>query len=529
MNAPPAELARGRRIPGTVAVFWAVIVIGTIASIISVSSGASTAYRDEQLHLTIARRITDSTGPGFQQLGTVWLPAPHLLLLPFVQNFWLWNTGIAAAILSTLCLGASGAALYRIGARLGFGRNARLIGVLVFVSSPGILYVFTTALTEPVLIAGMLCCFAGLARWMTSPRSLSAGELAVFAGIPLAVATMSRYEGWALIAGGTLFVAIVQLRKRQGFKRVVIMTSAFAALPIAAIAWWLSYNWALYGNPLEFINGQFSAAALQATITTGGLVTTKGNLGMSSWVYFWVLVQSFGAITLALAGVGAVILAAREGLSNRALLIWLTAVAMVFSLVSLATGQTVIYSDHTLPPGWWNTRYALSSAPFLALLIAYLCHTATEWMPALRHRGRPIALALALSLALQTCFMLAEPFTRVAVIAEVHDQQSSFSDMRGTLTWLGANYDGGKILIDESNNPFVLDLKLPLVDLVDYSAGADFIDARKSPASHARWIFLHEGEPADVVAASMAEDPARLSSYSLVYSDGPYRVYRLVD
>ena len=532
MNVAPLELMQSRRIPGTLAVFFAAVIIGTIASIISVSTGASTAYRDEQLHLTIARRLTDSANPGFQQLGTVWLPAPHLMLLPFVQNFWMWNSGAGAAILSTLCLGASAAAIYRITARLGFGRNARLIGVLVFVSSPGILYVFTTPLTEPVLIAGMLGCFAGLARWMTSPRSLSAGELAVFAGVPLAIATLSRYEGWALIAGGALFVAIIQYRRRQGLKRVVIMVFGFVAIPLLCIAWWLSYNWAIYGNPLEFINGPFSAAALQATITEGGLVTTKSNLGMTTWVYGWVLLQAVGAITLILAGIGAVILAFREGLSNSALLIWLTSVAMVFSIVSLVTGQTVIYSDHTLPPGWWNTRYALSATPFLAVLIAYLCHTvaSARWArrPEARRWSPLIAGALALALVAQSCWMLAEPFTRVAVIAEVHDQQSSFADMRRTFTWLGENYDGGKILVDESNNPFVLDLKQPLANLVNYSAGDEFKAALLSPASHAQWIFLHEGEPADVVAAAMANDPSRLASYALVHSDGPYRVYRLI-
>ena len=34
----------------------------------------------------IARRIVDSRTPGWYQLGTTWLPLPHLLMMPLVRN-----------------------------------------------------------------------------------------------------------------------------------------------------------------------------------------------------------------------------------------------------------------------------------------------------------------------------------------------------------------------------------------------------------------------------------------------------------
>ncbi|MGH9651613.1 MAG: hypothetical protein ACRD3I_14240, partial [Terriglobales bacterium] len=36
-------------------------------------------YGDAVAHLNIARRVFDSRTPGLLQLGTVWLPLPHLL------------------------------------------------------------------------------------------------------------------------------------------------------------------------------------------------------------------------------------------------------------------------------------------------------------------------------------------------------------------------------------------------------------------------------------------------------------------
>ena len=41
-------------------------------------------YADARSHLTIARRLVDGPNHGIVQLGTVWLPLPHLALLPFV-------------------------------------------------------------------------------------------------------------------------------------------------------------------------------------------------------------------------------------------------------------------------------------------------------------------------------------------------------------------------------------------------------------------------------------------------------------
>ena len=90
---------------------------------------------------------------------------------------WLFKTGVAGCILGALCLGVSTAALWRIMSRLELGTAARLVGIALFLANPSLLYVSTTALTEPVLIATILCTMAGLIGWSTSERQLSGGEL----------------------------------------------------------------------------------------------------------------------------------------------------------------------------------------------------------------------------------------------------------------------------------------------------------------------------------------------------------------
>ena len=50
-------------------------------------------YGDAVAHINIARRVFDSQTPGLLQLGTVWLPLPHLLMIPFLWSNSMWQSG----------------------------------------------------------------------------------------------------------------------------------------------------------------------------------------------------------------------------------------------------------------------------------------------------------------------------------------------------------------------------------------------------------------------------------------------------
>src|SRR5579862_8756877 len=51
-------------------------------------------YGDAVAHINIARRVFDSQTPGLLQLGTVWLPLPHLLMIPFLLSDAAWQLGV---------------------------------------------------------------------------------------------------------------------------------------------------------------------------------------------------------------------------------------------------------------------------------------------------------------------------------------------------------------------------------------------------------------------------------------------------
>src|ERR1700759_3772596 len=93
-----------KNVASTILCFLAAAALLAAAIMYVQRAGATLYFGDAEAHLDIARRIVDSRTPGWSQVGTTWLPLPHLLMLPLVRNDWLWRTGLAGAIPSGLSM-----------------------------------------------------------------------------------------------------------------------------------------------------------------------------------------------------------------------------------------------------------------------------------------------------------------------------------------------------------------------------------------------------------------------------------------
>src|SRR5882672_2621709 len=56
-------------------------------------NGLGLAYNDARSHLDIGRRVVEGLKPGAAQLGSVWLPLPHALMIPTIWNDFMWHSG----------------------------------------------------------------------------------------------------------------------------------------------------------------------------------------------------------------------------------------------------------------------------------------------------------------------------------------------------------------------------------------------------------------------------------------------------
>src|SRR5436309_12657515 len=80
--------------------------------------GLTLSHYDARGHLVVARRIFDSITPGWQQIGAVWLPLPHLLNALPVQIDLFYRTGASAVALSIAAFAVATASIAWIVAAL---------------------------------------------------------------------------------------------------------------------------------------------------------------------------------------------------------------------------------------------------------------------------------------------------------------------------------------------------------------------------------------------------------------------------
>ncbi|HCC56479.1 MAG TPA: hypothetical protein DEQ47_04325 [Solibacterales bacterium] len=335
--APAVTLCRTR----TVAAATALVSLASV--LFFYYRGELLQFGDAEAHLNIARRILDSPDPGINQIGTVWLPLPHLLMLPFAAVTRGWQLGFAGSIASPVCFIASAMLFFR-SLRLLFGAVAAAAGTAVLVLNPNALYLQAIPMTEPVFLAA-LC---GLFYCTLTGRPTAAGLCA-------AAAAWTRYDGWFLLPFCSLFFL-----RANGWRAALRFSLVAGAAPLL----WFAHNRWQFGDALDFYRGPYSARAIQGD---------HYYPGRHDWTtaihYFFTAVRLVNGWPLVLIGAPGIALALLRRTWWPVLLLSLPP---VFYLWSMHSSGVPIFVPSLWPHGWYNTRYALSALPLLALGVAAL-------------------------------------------------------------------------------------------------------------------------------------------------------------
>jgi hypothetical protein len=318
--------------------------------------GYTLSYGDAEAHLNIARRVLDSRTPGGEQLGTVWLPLPHLLMIPLTMKF--WKSGLGGVIPVAACFVLAGAFLFAAARRLYASAAAGCAAALLFALNPNMLYLQSTPMTEPVFAAG-LAALLWASIWYREATSIP--PLLAMAAASIA-ASLTRYEGWFLIPFVALYVLIASRKKSHA-----LVFAALAALgPLA----WLAHNQYYYSNALEFYNGEYSSGAIYARQLAQGVARYPGDHDWRKTVEYY-----FAAMKL-VEGVPLLLCGAAGALAALVKKIWwplaLLALPPVFYLWSIHSSGTPLYVPGLWPHSWYNTRYALAGLPLASLAAAAL-------------------------------------------------------------------------------------------------------------------------------------------------------------
>lgn len=391
---------------------WLATCVSVFSFLFYFQRGDVLLYGDAVAHINIARRVFDSKTPGLLQLGTVWLPLPHLLMIPFLLSDEMWRRGVGGSIPSMAAYVFSVVGIFRL-VRSALSRNrepdaparvAAWTAALLFAANPNLIYMQTTAMGETLYLAFFLWTvvyFTDFARGNAKALTKSA--------LCLAAACLTRYDGWFLAAAIAVVVMILSVRIGTAARNMNALRVPPAALvkfvliTSSAPLLWLAYNGIVYRNPLEFANGPYSAKAIERRSQSAGNVGHPGSGNpLLAGMYFlksaednfaenellqraWIVTALVGVLATAL--IRSVPASAPSSQSSMSWpLLFLLAPAAFYSL-SVAYGGVPIFVPQWWPFSHYNVRYGLQLLPAFAAALALVVHlaaTSTTWNSKLR-------------------------------------------------------------------------------------------------------------------------------------------------
>jgi len=524
--------------------WFAVLALCSAASMSAIlwswSHGAMLNYGDAVAHLHIARRVFDAHQPRLTLLGSVWLPLPHILLLPFVQVYSWWASGFAGVIPSALAYLASCAGLYRL-ARRWLSPAAAALSLAFFAANPNLLYLQTTAMTEPLFLCEMVWITLWLVEWRASlnENATRSDRLQYLIAAALIAAVFTRYDGWiiALFAWTSMGIALAR-RGKLGSRAFWIASAFVVAAPIA----WFIYNQLAFGDWLDFARGPYSAMAIEIRTAVPGYPPHPG--WHNPWVslIFFVKAAQMCAAALAWGNVLLVLslfgtlwawVVARRRTFAWAWPLWLP---VPFYAYSISYGSVPIFLPVWWPHSWYNVRYGMELLPAFALSMGFAANLAINvcvprellirpvetdapcpvlapsfwrkggkamhhlWRGSIRPHSSQLVTALLFALiALNVFQMLREnPLVYVEGTKNIHARQPMYSQVPPVLRALLARRPGAVILMDTSVYPEIVSLTgIPLRQTINESDLTIYLSALAAPAAHAPIVLAFDGDEID--------------------------------
>jgi hypothetical protein len=487
--------------------------------------GLTLTHYDARGHLVVARRIADSITPGWQQIGAVWLPLPHLLNALPVQIDLFYRTGASAVAISIASYAIACAAIAWIVFALTDCSVAALAAAAVFALNPNVLYLQSTPMTEPLLLATTTVAVAMLIAWVKDAPSDRPQSAARFhldppsrVGVAFALACLTRYEAWPVTASA--LVAALWLRWRRG-DRVALASRAVmrsALYPVAAICGFAIFSRVVIG---------------QWFVASGFFVPENKALGdpwLAAREIGWGAQMLSGPILMWIAGIGVAIgiagglaggrvtrtPAQRTATTSRVALRPETLIAA--SLLAMAAiPWAAFYRGHP-----FRIRYTV---PLMAIE-AIGAGIAAGLVPARRAK-----IAGAIALAALAVYELRPLDASAPMVVEAQWDRPNTAERARVTACIGQLEPGAKVMASMGSLGHYMQEAsrqgFAIRDFLHEGNGDIWLAALETPRRFADWMLIEEkAEGGDMLAAIARERPAFLAGYARVCEGAGLALYR---
>jgi hypothetical protein len=487
------------------AIAAAAALLGAMVAIHYHRLGLTLSHYDARGHLVVARRIADSITPGWQQIGAVWLPLPHLLNFLPAQIDALYRTGLAAVAMSIAAFAAAAGAIAWIVHRLTGSVAAAVVGAAVFALNPNVLYLQATPMTEPLLLALTLLAVALLMRGTSpdgggQPDGLAARERQDAAvGWTLALACMTRYEAWPVTICALVAAVYTWWRSGIGFPVSCRRACVIALYPATAVAAFAIFSRVVIGEWFT---------------TSGFFVPENKALGrpvVAAAEIWWGAHALSGSLAIALAAVGFAALLVTAFVSRR----------RAASLIPLA-----LLGSAALP---WAAF--VRGHPFRIRYMVPLIAVEAIGVGAAVGVVRRAALAAALVVAAALAFDIRPLDSSAPMVLEAQWDVPNVPAREAVTRCLRASYDGetimasmgslGHYMQEAANSGFAVR------DFLHEGNGDIWLAALDGPRPYAGWLLIEEkAEGGDMLAKIARANPPFLDGYDRVCAGAGLALYR---
>jgi hypothetical protein len=495
---------------------------GTAAAIHYHRLGLTLAHYDARAHLVVARRVFDSLTPGWQQVGAVWLPLPHLLNALPVQIDWLYRTGFSAIAISIASMALAAWAIATLIGRATGSIVGGIVAAALLMLNPDVLYLQSTPMTEPLLFGTTFLAVALIGVWAAppldggpappkhfsevsregGPPDVRTPRASLSPGYACIAAILTRYEAFPIVAAaiGLAFVVLW----RRGFSA----GAAFRAVRGLAL-------WPLWALAAFLVNSKVSVGAW--FVSSGFFVADNPAMGHPwlAWLQVWEgLVRLTGPALPWFAVVSAAALVAsafrrKNDVSGALLLPLALAACAAVPLYAYFKGHPV------------RIRY---DVPLVAAAAA-ITGTGVALLP---RRAQPIAGALIVAIAAWQ----APPLQKdAAVVVESQREAPNFEGRKAVTAYLTSHWDGQPIMMSMGSlGHYMHDLShagFGIKDFLHEGNGEIWKYAVLHPQPVVEWIAVEEkAEGGDALWWQGAHDPGFLRGYDRVAEGGGVALYR---
>jgi 4-amino-4-deoxy-L-arabinose transferase-like glycosyltransferase len=523
------EIAVGKRRDPAL-IFLAVIAIGLATAFylyFVVDKYSLLYYWDAVSHSVAARKFVDwSENPGLGQIGTVWMPLPHFLLIPFTLVNFLFATGFAGLALSLPCLALTSIFLYKMAKALKLPSNfvvpsfAAFAGALLYATNPNILYLGITSMTEAPFMLFFVASAYYFQLWYQNSDRL---RNLILSSVFLSFATLCRYESWFLPVFLVIVVLGVLLTKKnrsQATNRKVLAIFS-SVLSLSSIVFWLAWNEYHYGDPFEFSKAQYYSASWYAQNRPFRELLFLQPVNVLS-VYGVTALVMYGPLLLGAAAVGYHFFRKARMDGKKVLLLFL-ALPPLFTIISLLIGiGEMAY--------WFNSRFMVLLSPLVIMM-------GCVFLAKIDRRAAEKRIIVVAAIAALFVYQLATPaFSGVITLSDAKGGYSVKENQLAVHTGeaLKSLYDGnGSIMILTGSgleHRVMITSGIALRNFDEIIEPSTWKASFKEPWSYDRWIVItsHPGSDAIQTTKYWLDRQDELAyHYNIMYENEYYKIMSL--